>query len=146
MQYLEQPILNCLCFLLTGLKSYFCFVSLGLGDWSKLFYVFERWTCFAFFHPPLLWKQLMVGNLLLVQTTDILLSWAGSIVPGPVLGSIEPVLHQGVLCQDVHCVLAQKSNTKHQTELFKTLVLYKTWCFSSVMFHTRALVSSPSYK
>lgn len=53
MQYLEQPIWNCLLLLLTGLKSYFCFVSVGFGDWSKLFCVFERWTCFAFFHPPL---------------------------------------------------------------------------------------------
>lgn len=38
--------------LLVGLKSYFCFVLEGLGDWSKLFCAFERWARFAFLHPP----------------------------------------------------------------------------------------------
>lgn len=45
---------------------------------------------------PLLCKQLK-GQLLL-QTLCVRLSWACTRVPWPALGSIEPVLHWGVLC------------------------------------------------
>ena len=101
MQYLEQPILNCLLLLLTGLKSYFCFVSEGLGDWSKLFCSFKRWACFAFLHPlfPVVFHFCAISwrgaASSFVQTVCVLLAWACTMVPGPVLGNIEPVLHQG---------------------------------------------------
>lgn len=53
-----------------------------------------------FFTHCSLWFSISVqlaggGRLLLVQTVCVLLAWARTMVPGPVLGNIEPVLHQG---------------------------------------------------
>lgn len=151
MQYLEQPILNCLLLLLTGLKSYFCFVSEGLGDWSKLFCAFKRWACFAFLHPlfPVVFHFCAIswGRADSSSYKPYVSFWPGHVPWSQDLfwETLSLCCIKVLLCQDMHCILAQKSDAKCWMEFFEAPVLLSTWCFSSAVIHTRATVSSPSW-
>lgn len=151
MQYLEQAILNCLLLCSQASKVIFALFWRGLVTDPSCSVLSKDEHALRFFTHHSLWFSTSVqsaeGGQPPPHTNHMCPSCLG-VHHGPrtCFGKHWACVASRWLCQDVHCILAQKSNAKHQIEFLKTLVLLSSWCFSSAVIHTRATVASPSYE